>query len=115
MVIVVATASMATRRFRDLAGASTSTQSTPIARRNGNATSFVEPAKTKSEAINHDGARIRHAAVKARIRNAEAISPKVECEYQSSGLVIVTRAPVTASATEVFFFSVQKITSTEPR
>ena len=112
--MVAAMASAAKLLFRDLGGASMNTQSTPMAIRNGKAISFVVPARTKSKATSHDGARNKQAAVKARIRKAEAISPKVECEYQSSGLVIVTRTPVMASAADVFFFSVKKITRTEP-
>ena len=75
--------------------------------RNGKAISFVVPAKTKSTAVNQRGARIKQAEVNARIRKAAAISPKVECEYHSSGLVIMSTTPVIAGAVDVFFLSVQ--------
>src|SRR5712692_168717 len=112
--MAAATISEVTCFFRAIAEASAMTQSIPMTTRNGNAISFVDPARTKSKAINHEGARMRHAEVKARIRNAAAISPKVECEYHSSGLVIMTRTPAIASAQDAFFFSVQNTSRTEP-
>ena len=75
--------------------------------RNGKAISLVVPAKTKSTATNQRGARIKQAEVNARIRKAAAISPNVECEYHSSGLVTVTTTPVIARAVDAFFLSVQ--------
>src|SRR5450755_3646806 len=107
MVMAAPMISAVTRFLRGVSGDSANTQTSPMISRNGNAISFVVPAKPKSTAVNQKGARTRHATVNARIRNAAAISPNVECEYQSSGLVIVTSTPATASALDVFFLSVQ--------
>src|SRR5712692_595868 len=90
-------------------------QSKPMSSRKGKAISLVEPARMKSTTTIHARARNRHAAVNARVRNAAAISPYVECEYQSKGLVTTIRAPAPANGRDAFRFSVQKISSTEPR
>jgi hypothetical protein len=54
------------------------------------------------------------AAVKARVRNAAAISPKVECEYQRSGPVIITTTAAIARGVDLVLFSVRKVRKIEP-
>src|SRR5258707_13503743 len=109
MVIAVPASRALTRCLRRRPGESANTQTSPMISRNGKAISFVVPAKKKSMAVSQNGARIKHAAVNARIRKAAAISPNVEGEYHNSGLVIVTTTPVIARAAGVLFLIVREV------